>query len=191
MTEILHKGRRRGKVPARSRAAAGVIAGVLALGLGARPALADTQTGTVTVKATLVAACAAVTPVTLDFGNIASIGALAANNDKTTTFQVACSNGAPYTVYLGDGGNRIAGSNRRMANGTALLPYQLYSDTGFSHVWDTTGMGVGVTGGSGGVNGTGNGANQTMTIYGRIASGTVPPATIGAYSDTVVITVAY
>ncbi len=130
------------------------------------------------------------TSATLDFGNL-NVGPLAAERNATTTLTVKCNNQATYTVYLGDGGYRLGAGARQMANGTARLAYQLYKDSGHQTIWDATGIGSGTINGSGGVTETGSGGNQNLTVYGRIAQGTNVPATIGNYSDTVVITVAY
>ncbi len=156
------------------------------------PATAGTVTGTGTVQATVQAACELVAPPMINFGTVSSIGALAAEIDQTGTITLACSNGAPYTVYIGDGNNRVGvgTGNRQMANGTALLPYQLYKETGHINIWDATG-GPTTTGGSGGVNGTGSGANQSLTVYGVIAVGSTIPSTTGSYTDSVVVTIAY
>jgi spore coat protein U-like protein len=174
------------------RASASAAAALL-IGAMACPADAATATGNATIQATLIGVCSLVSTPSLDFGNLGSAGSLSSDVDASGSFDVACTSGQAFTIYLGDGGNRAsAGSGlRNMANGAARLPYQLYKATDRSAVWDETGMGAGVTGGSGGVGGTGIGTNQTFIIYGRIASGTALPATVGAYSDTVLVTVAY
>jgi spore coat protein U-like protein len=174
------------------RAKAGLLA-ALALGLIAGRGEASTATGDATIQATLVGVCQLVSAPTLDFGNVGGVGTLPADVAASGSFNVACNDGLPYTVYLGDGLNRAgAGSGlRNMTNGTARLPYQLYKDSGHASVWDATGIGAGVTGGAGGVSGTGNAANQPLTVYGLIASGTTLPITLGAYSDTVLVTIAY
>lgn len=125
----------------------------------------------------------------IDFGNL-TVGPLAANVDATGGVSVQCSKNTAYTIYLGDGNQRIAGGNRRMKNGSALLAYQLYKNAARTQVWDATG-GTGATGGSGGVNGTGTGLSQSSTVYARIPAGTSVPGTTGNYTDTVVVTVTY
>ncbi|MFX9877834.1 spore coat protein U domain-containing protein, partial [Acinetobacter baumannii] len=76
----------------------------------------------------------------VDFGNINDIGT--ASRDYTTQGAVntTCNYGTPYTIYLGDGNNRISGGFRRMANSNnEFIPYQLYKDAAYSSVWDATG----------------------------------------------------
>ncbi len=134
--------------------------------------------------------CTLQTPPAVNFGNVSSIGATAAAIYATGTIQLTCN--SAYTVYIGDGNNRVSpGSGlRRMAQGAALLPYQLYQDPNHTQVWDNTG-GPGVTGGSGGYSGTGTGSALSLTVYGAIPAGTTLPGTVGTYTDTVVVTVAY
>lgn len=183
---------------------AALSAALLVLGAWSPAAYADSPgsapSTTLTVTANLKASCKLdATGPTLAFGAINDIGALSANRDVSTTFNVTCSNGATYTVYLSDGGQRAAGANgpRQMISaGTgadgkpAKLPYQLYSDSGRSKVWDTTGMSSG-TNGSGGVTNIGSSGAQSLTVYGRIALGTILPGVMGGYSDTVLITVVF
>lgn len=127
----------------------------------------------------------------VDFGNINDIGT--ASRDYTTQGAVntTCNYGTPYTIYLGDGNNRISGGFRRMANSNnEFIPYQLYKDAAYSSVWDATG-GISSIGGAGGVSGTGSGNAQTTTVYGKIPQGTTIASRPGAYSDNVVVTVTY
>jgi len=124
------------------------------------------------------------------FTPIGIIGSTSSRIDATGAVSVNCSAGATYTIYLGDGGNRISGGgNRQMSSGSNLLPYQLYKDNGRTSIWDTTG-GTTATGGSGGVTLTGTGAAASTTVYASIPAGTALPPP-GSYNDTVVVTVAY
>jgi len=127
----------------------------------------------------------------LNFGNISDVGSVKQARNAQSNIQVSCSNGKVYTLYLGDGNNRVSGNGlRQMANGKALLPYQVYQDVAHTQVWDG-GTGNTLTGGKGGVNGVGNGSNQSINVYGMIPAGTKVPGTAGSYTDTLVITVAY
>lgn len=158
----------------------------------AQPAFADTVTGNGTVTATVTATCDLVAAPTIAFGTVSGIGTVATDVTAQGTITVICSTGASYTVYIGDGANRVApgSGNRQMANGAGRLPYQLYKTNAYATIWDATG-GTSTTGGSGGINGAGTGANQNLTVYGRIAAGTAVPTVLGNYSDTVLITVTY
>ena len=125
----------------------------------------------------------------INFNNVTSIGPTSARIDAQGTVTVECN--TPYTIYIGDGQNRVApgSGNRQMAQGAARLPYQLFKDAARTQVWDATG-GTAVIGGSGGVSDPGTGASQNKTVYASIPAGTTLPVP-GTYTDTVVITVTY
>ena len=73
-------------------------------------------------------------------------------------------------------------SVRQMSLLTNTLGYKLFRDSGRTQNW-------GNTVGTDTVAGTGNGTQQTLTIYGRVPAQTTPaPAT---YNDTVTVTVTY
>lgn len=97
------------------------------------------------------------------------------NIDTSTDITVKCTTGASYDVGLSGTGN--------MTDGTSDVAYAMYSDAGRTSVWgDTVGTDT--------VAATGSGANQTHTVYGRVAS--IPStAEAGSYSDTVTVTVTY
>ena len=70
------------------------------------------------------------------------------------------------------------------------LNYNLYTDSGYSHLWTTTTSTTSCTGGTNTcVLGTGTGLNQNVTIYGQVPAQTAPA--VGTYSDTVVVTVTF
>ncbi len=69
-----------------------------------------------------------------------------------------------------------------MINGTNTVGYQLYQNAGRTTVW-------GNTPGTDTVPGTGSGASQTLTVYGRVPPQTTPPA--ATYNDSVTVTVNY
>ncbi|TDM65165.1 spore coat U domain-containing protein [Acinetobacter pittii] len=128
---------------------------------------------------------------TVDFGNINDISTTSRDYTAQGAVNTTCNFGTPYSIYLGDGNNRIAGSFRRMTNSNnEFIPYQLYKDSNYSTVWDATG-GVTNVGGTGGVSKTGTGSAQTTTVYGKIPQGTAIASRPGVYSDSVVVTVTY
>jgi len=128
---------------------------------------------------------------TVDFGNINDISTTKRDYTAQGAVNSTCNYGTPYSIYLGDGNNRISGGFRRMINGNnEYIPYQLYKDSNYSMVWDATG-GVTNVGGAGGVSGTGTGSAQTTPVYGKIPQGTSIASTPGSYSDSVVVTVTY
>jgi len=151
------------------------------------------SSGNVTLTANFVVPtlCQLNSTSTVDFGNINDIGITKRDYTTQGAVNTTCNSGTPYSIYLGDGNNRITGGFRRMANSNnEFIPYQLYKDAAYSSVWDATG-GVNSVGGTGGVSGTGTGNAQTTTVYGKIPQGTTIASRPGSYSDSVVVTVTY
>lgn len=102
----------------------------------------------------------------------------------TATMQVICGSGVGYTVSLDAGvGSGATTSNRLMTNaGSATLKYSLYRDSGMTLNW-------GNVQGTDTVAGSGTGATQTITIYGKLPGS--QSATTGTYTDTVTATITY
>jgi spore coat protein U-like protein len=156
---------------------------VCAAALVAMPAagIAATATTTFQVTATVISVCT-VSATDLAFGNYdASAGA---PNDNSSTVNVTCSNGSPYTVALDAGtGSGATVAVRRMSNGGDTLDYSMYTTAARVTVWGDG------TAGTSTQAGTGNGAAQAFTVYGRIPTGQF--VTAGSYADTVTATVTY
>lgn len=122
-----------------------------------------------------------VSTTALDFGNVPA--QLVQAVDKTATVSVSCTGGTPYRVSLGLGqGPGVSNpAARKMKNLLATLTYGLFQDPARSQPWgDTLANNVA---------GTGAGSAQVYTIYGRIFGNQTP--TIGTYTDSVVVTIAY
>jgi spore coat protein U-like protein len=141
---------------------------------------AATATSTFTVQMTVTSSCVINSTTTLNFG---SQGVLTGNVDNTSTLQVQCTNTTPYNIGLDAGlGTGATVAVRKMTNGSNTINYSLYSDSGRTTVW-------GNTVGTNTVAGTGSGASQTYTVYGRVPAQTTPAA--ATYTDTVTVTVTY
>lgn len=154
-----------------------LVAAASILGVSA-PATAATAIGSMVVSATVLSSCiVAATPMA--FGNYAS-----SQVDSTASVVVTCSNGTAYNVGLDAGTGSGASVATRKMTGTsgASLDYMLYRDSARSAVW-------GSTVGTDTLAGTGSGAAQTISVYGRINASQYPGA--GVYADTVVVTVTY
>jgi spore coat protein U-like protein len=137
-------------------------------------------TSTFAVQLTVTSSCVINSAATLDFG---SQGVLTANVDNTSTLAVQCTDTTPYNIGLNAGnGNGATVAVRKMSNGAATVNYMLYSDAGRTSIW-------GNTIGTNTVAGTGNGASQSYTVYGRVPPQTTPAA--AAYSDIITVTVTY
>ena len=151
-----------------------------ALAVSAFGAESATTTTTFTVQMTITASCVINSAAALNFG---SAGVIAAAVDQTSTLQVQCTNATPYNIGLDVGlGAGATVASRKMTNGGSTINYTLYRDGARSLVW-------GNTVGTDTVAGTGNGAGQTYTVYGRVPAQTTPAAAL--YSDTITVTVTY
>lgn len=126
----------------------------------------------------------------MNFGQILSFGTASKDYVSTAAIRNTCTADTQYTLYLGNGNNRIAGGMRRMANGSNYIPYQLYKDANYSTVWDATGGTTSING-SGGKTLIGTAGPETSTIYGKIPKGTNISSVSGTYTDTIVVTLAY
>lgn len=133
-----------------------------------------------TVSATVIASCT-VSVSNMDFGVIDAV--LVAPVDTIATIAVSCTNNAGYTVGLGFGTQPVdfGASGRRMANGGDLLAYGLYHDVSRTSGW---GLNPGTVS-----TGSGTGGDQLLTVFGRIFPN--QQASVGIYSDTVVVIVTY
>lgn len=160
-----------------------LAAPVIAMGLfGATGAKAATQTNDFDVTATIIASCT-IAAGDLAFGSYDPLAGTAL--DGTATISVTCSNGAGYNIQLSGGlsTNVAARTMDDDATATSTLNYSLFSDAGRANNW-------GVTNGTDTFAGTGTGANQDVTVYGRIPAGQTTPVT-GSYTDTITATIEY
>lgn len=145
-------------------------------------AISATTTDTFQVTATVLGSCS-VSATDLAFGNYTPTSGTAL--DQTSTVSVTCTTGTTYDVGLNEGLNPGVGgvTARRMVYDTnKFLAYALYSDIGRITNWGNTPP-------TDTVAGTGNGAAQDITVYGRVAINQY--VTAGAYADTITVTVTY
>lgn len=158
----------------------GLLCGVAVLAVPAVGIAATTST-TFNVTANVVATCS-VTATDLAFGNYDA--ASGTPTDASSTVNVTCTNNHGYTVALDAGtGSGATVAVRRMTNGANTLDYSMYTDAGRTTVWGDGTLSTSTQAG------TGNGAAQALTVYGRIPVGQY--VTAGAYSDVVTATVTY
>jgi spore coat protein U-like protein len=158
------------------------IAGMSLL-VGAQTAAADTATDTFAVTATVANSCT-VTAADLAFGTYVQTAGTA--TDATSAVAVNCTTGASYTVSLNAGaGTGATFATRIMESGSNDLNYTLYRNAAHTEVWGDG------TSSSNTVTGTGNGAIQNLTVYGRVFADQSDTAPASSYSDTVTATVTY
>jgi spore coat protein U-like protein len=146
------------------------------------PAFAATTSSTLNVDATVTANCT-VSTSPIAFGSVNPISG--ADVDASGGITVTCTNGTGWTAAAGVGsGSGASFASRRMSDGSNLLSYNIYTDSGRTSVWGDG------TGSTATIGNTGDGSAQSVTVYGRVASGqtSVPP---GDYDDTVSVTVTY
>ena len=162
-----------------------IMLGLSALALSASltpAAYAATDTGTLTVKARIGAACTLKTKnATLDFGNLTTISD--EDHWAQTDITVQCSKDQAYQINLGDGQNMKPQLVRQMKSGENLLGYNLFQRPG--QVWGNHPAWP-----NGILKATGDGTDQKYTIYGRIYKAATTPQA-GDYTDTVAIEVTY
>jgi spore coat protein U-like protein len=145
-------------------------------------ALAD-DTANLTVTATVAPTCKLTAGPTLAFGTLNPL----ANNDVQGNIAWVCTNGFNTLIKLGGGGSGSI-SARTMKAGALVLPYQLYTDAA-----RTTVFGDGTAGGGSTVpvSGAGYASSANVTVYGRVAQAAAGAASVGSYSDTVLVTVVF
>lgn len=158
----------------------------------ATPAMADTVTADLTVSATVPAKCVFGTNTNITFGAYDPIVTNATSGDDlldSGEIKYTCTIGAIPYITLNQGNNAATGSSeasplRRLKYGSEnyFLSYNIYTTVGRTTVWGNTG--------TTGTSGTGNGIEQTVTLYGKIAKGQNVPAGTG-YTDTVTATITY
>lgn len=159
------------------------VAAIMAAVILAEPALAADTTATMGVNATVASNCA-VTTTAVAFGSVNITDATA--DDATGTFTVTCTSGVGWAAAANVGtGTGASFAARKMTNGANLLNYSLYTESSRTTVW-----GDAATVDTSKVSGTGTGSSQANTIYARVPSGQtgIP---VGAYADTVTVTVTY
>ena len=163
---------------ARIASAASVVSAASLLAVSSMPAVAASATAALAVSATVLSTCA-LTGGVIAFGTYTS-----AQLDQTGTLTVLCTSAVPYTVALDAGTGSGATITARKMTGSAggTLNYALYRETGRTSNWGNTGAADTVAG-------NGSGIVQTLTVYGRIPAGQTP--IVGAYTDTVTVTLTY
>jgi spore coat protein U-like protein len=147
---------------------------------------AGTASSTASINGTVVNNCQFGTATTLSFGNYDPIGAnKAADLVAAGSVNVVCTAGDDFTITAdaGANGTNATGTTRAMSaiiNSTpAYLSYDLYADSAYSTVWNTTNA----------LSATGTGSSQNVSFYGRVPAAQNVAA--GSYSDTVNLTVTF
>jgi spore coat protein U-like protein len=154
---------------------------LLTLAIAGAATVSSVQAGTNNLSVTAdVAATCSVEAATMAFGTYDTLTGSAAT--QSTDLAFTCSNGTTYSVALGNGASYDAtGTTRRLqhsgggVSAADYLTYKIYEDSEMATAFD-------------GLSASSTGAQQTVTVYGRIDAGQTT-AKAGNYADTVVITV--
>ena len=157
----------------------GVLGTLAMVGVQAPRVNAATVGTSFGVSATVQATCVVATPSALAFGTYIPTAA----SNGNTTISVTCTNSTGYDIGLDQGANGTSVTARQMINGSALLNYTLTRDSSGGS------LNFGNTVHTDTVHGAGTGAAVTTTVYGQVPSGQY--VAVGAYSDTVNVTVTY
>ncbi len=139
-----------------------------------------TGSGSMSATASVAGGCT-ISAGSMNFGNL-GLALATTSTYQTATLSYTCSSGASAKITLDQGQNgtgTLSAPVRRMKSGTNYLGYQLYSNSGYTTVWD------GVTG----ITIVGTGSTQTSTVYGKVPAQTPPPA--GTYTDVVTVTITF
>ena len=139
----------------------------------------------------VIAACTNLSVSSIDFGAFTQpIPNTFSFKFANAVLTVNCATGTPWAaaanVGSGTGATFIQGGfgGRRMMSGANFLTYGLYRDGGYTTMWGDG------TSGSVTVAGTGTGAAQTNTIFGRV-EGPIPAPPPGTYTDTITVTLTF
>lgn len=168
------------------RSSLGLLAFMVAL-QGA-VAHAGAVTGSLAVQMQITASCT-IGAASLTFANTSGTSLVSAQVTQTGSIAVTCTNSSPYSIGLDNGLNALS-TQRRLANGTNYIPYNVYLDSGHTQAWTTASTSTTCTSANSCYLGTGNGAAQTVSVYGVVPTIATAPAS-GTYNDTVTITVTY
>ncbi len=166
----------------------------LALGFAALAALcpfraqAATATASLNVSIVITASCS-INAATLTFPPTAGTSLVSTAVSASTTVSVTCTSGSPYSIAMDNGAN-ASGNQRRMISGSNLLNYGLYVDAAHAFPWSTATSSTSCTVSGDCYLGTGNGAAQSVSIYGLVPTTATAPAA-GTYTDTVTMTITY
>ncbi|QIL81964.1 spore coat protein U domain-containing protein [Diaphorobacter sp. HDW4A] len=159
-----------------------VVASAAVLSMNAAQA-AGSVTGTFNVLLTVQGKCQISTAATdIDFGTL-DMGAT--TTVLNNTFSVQCTKGTVYSITLSPknaGATENSGQMKSAAND--IINYTLHTDLAANTAW-------GKTSAVGGTSSTSSSAPVVFKAYAKVAGNVVPDVPVGAYKDTVTITVTY
>ena len=140
-----------------------------------------TSTATLAVSASIASSCS-ISTTAMSFGAYAS----GADTSGTATITATCTNGTGYTILFNETPD-TTGIYRIYSGGTTTSTASLYLETSFGA---TSGYTLAITNAANAISGTGNGSAQTLTLYGKIASGQTSKVS-GAFSRNLTLNLVY
>ncbi|AKH43882.1 spore coat protein U-like protein [Altererythrobacter atlanticus] len=156
-----------------------VVLGFLSpTGQGCQPVQSDLNglDFTLFVTASVTEACSLGTTEAVDFGTPAGLWTRA---DAAGAVQVSCPGGVRWSLGFGAGMHAVGGERRMQSGEGNYVPYRLYRDAARS-------MPIGV---DEAIVGSGNGAVQSVPVYGRVDLVRPPP--VGNYSDRIIVVLSF
>ncbi|CAN0625401.1 Spore coat protein U (SCPU) domain-containing protein [Burkholderia multivorans] len=116
--------------------------------------------------------------------NFSATGVLNTALNATGSINARCTNGDAWRISLNGGSSgNVAGRAMQRSGGGGTVGYQLYTDAAHTTPWGDG------TGGTAMATGTGNGAQQVISVYGVVPPQTTPAP--GSYSDTITATISF
>jgi len=144
---------------------------------------AETATGSFGVSATLVKECTVNTAsLPAAFGNTKGITELTKDANSSTSLGITCTNSTPYTVQF-DSTNKDE-TQFRMKSGSNYLKYGIFTGS-------SSGVAVAPATDIAAAASTGTSAEKTTSFYFKLQDATSSNLPLGAYTDTVTVTVTY
>ncbi len=151
--------------------------------------LSASKTASIGVSAELLPACTAGSSQpgnlgdfgTLDFGNHFALDTAitAVAQGSAGGLRVNCMANTPYQVLIDGGSSGDVNARALLGPAAEQITYNLYTDASYATVWND----------SSGVSALGSGADQWLSVYGRVPAQAAPGP--GQYSDTVTVTVSW
>lgn len=168
---------------------AALFAAIVVIVGASEVAEAGTATANFNVSITITKQCDVSTaPTNINLGSYGSTALISSGATGTTSFDVLCTAGTPYTIGFASGNDLTVGSPTHQMKGTGanadVVQYNLTDAT--AGATNTSPLSAS----SSVISDTGTGAAQAKTVEAQVVNYTAPAAP-DTYTDTVTLTVSY
>jgi spore coat protein U-like protein len=165
------------------------LASLAALPCAAFAAPQNPATANFNVSITLVKQCSVTTPANINLGTYGAVDLISTTATGTTSFNLTCTLGTPYTIGFAGANDLTAGSATHQMKGvttgnTNVVQYQLTDAT------PSAGNTTPLSASSSVISGSGAGVAVTKTLQAKVVNYTAPDIP-DTYTDTVTMSVAY